>query len=55
MAKGCDSSWDFDYKSRVDLFHSTSCMFSSVLSQDSLFRDKILWAEDVFSAHNIFR
>ena len=91
MAKGCDSSWDFDYKSRVDalvdegytfigrylnhsagvrngltvseanrlsnagVFISTSCMFSSVLSQDSLFRDKILWAEDVFSAHNIFR
>lgn len=114
MAKGCDSSWDFDYKSRVDalvdegytfigrylnhsagvrngltvseanrlsnagvficalyesdsgtsishftrsngIADSTSCMFSSVLSQDSLFRDKILWAEDVFSAHNIFR
>lgn len=61
MAKGCDSSWDFDYKSRVDALVDGGYTFigrylnHSAGVRNSLFRDKILWAEDVFSAHNIFR
>lgn len=28
MAKGCDSSWDFDYKSRVDALVDEGYTFS---------------------------